>query len=98
MYYGREYRKLIFIPKSMGEAIINAYAMNAWNDTGKYIYFTEAGIAVGINATDDGIFTSSFMDVAICAAWLNGDISISELDEVDGVYTNRVKENANEQC
>lgn len=36
--------------------------MNAWNDTGKYIYFTEAGI------------------------------SVTELEEVDGIYTNSIKE------
>lgn len=42
-----KYSGIVFIPRTTGEAIINAYAMNAWNDTGKYIYFTEAGISVG---------------------------------------------------
>ena len=36
-----KYSGIVFIPRTTGEAIINAYAMNAWNDTGKYIYFTE---------------------------------------------------------
>ena len=76
-----KYRGIVFIPRTTGEAIINAYAMNAWNDTGKYIY-----------TTDDGIYTNSFMDVAICAAWLNGEISVTELEEVDGIYTNSIKE------
>ncbi|PQL21025.1 hypothetical protein VEHSUH05_00975 [Veillonella denticariosi JCM 15641] len=94
-----EYRGLVFVPRTTGEAIINAYAMNAWNDTGKYIYFQEDGISVGIHTTDDGIYINSFMDVAICAAWLNGEISITELKEVEGIYTNRtnrVKENKHE--
>jgi len=38
------------------------------------------------------------MDVAICAAWLNGEISVTELEEVDGIYTNSIKENKHEQC
>lgn len=88
----REYNNFVFITKSMGEAITNAYAINAWNDTGKYIYFTEEGLAVGIHTTDDGIYTNSFMDVVICAAWLNGEISVTELEEVDGIYTNSIKE------
>lgn len=53
-----KYSGIVFIPRTTGEAIINAYAMNAWNDTGKYIYFTEAGISVGIHTTDDGIYTN----------------------------------------
>ena len=58
-----KYRGIVFIPRATGEAIINAYAMNAWNDTGKYIYFTEAGISVGIHTTDDGIYTLSLIHI-----------------------------------
>lgn len=27
-----KYRGIVFIPRTTGEAIINAYAMNAWNE------------------------------------------------------------------
>ena len=70
-----KYSGIVFIPRTTGEAIINAYSMNAWNDTGKYIYFTEAGISVGVHTTDDGIHKFIYGCSYMCCMAKWGNIS-----------------------
>ena len=79
---------VVFVTGSMMQAIIDAYSMNNWSDTGKYICF-ENGHALGVHSTDDGIFIERFSDTRLCIAWLHGDISLDNLKEVNGIYTRK---------